>query len=94
MEPIVVHILDKELRVACPPDEREALHAAALDLDRRMRQIRNQSRSLSLESLALMSALNLAGELLQAREREQQLEALTARLKTLSSRLERRLQNE
>ena len=38
--PISVSILDREYKVACPPEEREALRAAANLLDERMRQIK------------------------------------------------------
>ena len=59
---VSVSILDRDYLVACPPDEREALHAAARLLDSRLRELRQQSRSATLERLAIMVALNLAHE--------------------------------
>ncbi|MFN3713737.1 MAG: cell division protein ZapA [Alcanivoracaceae bacterium] len=62
---LVVHLLDKEFRVACPPQEKENLIRAARFLDDKMREIR-ASNVLGLERIAVMAALNLAHELLQA----------------------------
>jgi cell division protein ZapA len=62
---LVVHLLDKEFRVACPPEEKENLIRAARFLDDKMREIR-AANVLGLERIAVMAALNLAHELLQA----------------------------
>jgi cell division protein ZapA len=65
-EVVYVKILDKEYQVACPPGEREALLQAAHNLDVRMRAIRNSSSVIGLERIAVMAALNLSHELLEA----------------------------
>lgn len=52
----------REFRVACPPEERESLLAAAAFLDARMAEITKQTRNTG-ERLAVMTALNLAHEL-------------------------------
>ena len=62
---VVVHLLDKEFRVGCPPEEKENLIRAARFLDDTMREIR-ASNVLGLERIAVMAALNLAHELLLA----------------------------
>lgn len=62
---VVVHLLDKEVRVGCPPEEKENLIRAARFLDDKMREIR-ASNVLGLERIAVMAALNLAHELLLA----------------------------
>lgn len=64
---VLVHLLDKEFRVGCPPDERDNLIKAARFLDDKMREIR-ESNVIGLERIAVMAALNLAHELLQARQ--------------------------
>ena len=61
---VVVHLLDKEYRVACPPGERDNLISAARHLDDQMREIR-ESNVIGLERIAVMAALNLSHELLQ-----------------------------
>lgn len=67
-ETLQVHILGKDYQVACPPEERDALLAAAAELDRRMRDIRQQSSVIGVERIAIMAALNLAHELNQNKE--------------------------
>ena len=59
---VSVSILDRDYLVACPPDERDALLAAARLLDTRLRDMRQHNRSATLERLAIMAALNLAHE--------------------------------
>jgi len=63
---VLVHLLDKEFRVACPADEKENLIRAARYLDDKMREIRS-SNVLGLERIAVMAALNLAHDLLLAK---------------------------
>lgn len=63
---VVVHILDKEYRVACPPGEKEALVRAARFLDEKMREVKD-ANVVGLERIAVMAALNLSHELLEAR---------------------------
>jgi cell division protein ZapA len=65
-----VKLLGKEYRVACEPDEREALLAAVAFLDGRLKEISEKTPSSARgnsERLAVMAALNLAHELLAAR---------------------------
>ncbi len=62
---VIVNILDKEYQIACPPEEREALHNAAAELDERMRNIRNTGSVIGLDRIAVMAALNLCHELQQ-----------------------------
>ena len=69
-EPISVDILDREYQFACKPAEREALKAAAVFLDERMRSIKNAGRLMALERIAVMTALNLSDELLKLQETE------------------------
>lgn len=62
---VVVHLLDKEYRVACAPEEKESLLRAARFLDDKMREVK-EANVIGLERIAVMTALNLAHELLQA----------------------------
>ncbi|MCC1497418.1 cell division protein ZapA [Alcanivorax sp. 1008] len=63
---VLVHLLDKEFRVACPAEEKENLIRAARHLDEKMREVRS-SNVLGLERIAVMAALNLAHDLLLAK---------------------------
>lgn len=58
-----VNLQGREYRVACMPEEREALLAAVAHVDAKMGEIATKTKS-SGERLAVMTALNLAHELL------------------------------
>ena len=55
-------LLGKEYRVACPPEEREALQAAVAYVDTKMHEIAEKTRSNISERIAVMAALNIAHE--------------------------------
>lgn len=59
---VSVSILDRDYLVGCPPGERDALLGAARLVDSRLRELRQNARSATLERLAIMVALNLAHE--------------------------------
>jgi len=59
-----IKLLDRELRVACPEEERGELLDAVAFLDKRMREIRDAGKIASVERIALMAALNITHELL------------------------------
>jgi cell division protein ZapA len=69
---VTVHILDRDYVVACAPEERLGLIEAAQRLDADMRQLRNASRTASLDRIAVLAALNIAHELIQERHRSSQ----------------------
>ncbi|PIV15331.1 MAG: cell division protein ZapA [Gallionellales bacterium CG03_land_8_20_14_0_80_55_15] len=59
-----VTILDRELRVACPEEEREELRDAVAYLNRKMVEIRDTGKIVNVERIAIMAALNISHELL------------------------------
>ncbi len=59
-----VHILDHEYQVACPPEEKDRLLAAARFLDDKMRAIKSGGNVIGTERVAVMAGLNIAHELL------------------------------
>lgn len=62
-----IKIQGREYRVACAPGEVDSLQAAATLLNERMAEIAKATKSTG-ERLAVMTALNLAHELNQARQ--------------------------
>lgn len=66
-ETVTVSILDKEYRVACAEDESAELQASARLLHERMSRIRASGSVVGLERIAVMAALNIAHELIQAK---------------------------
>jgi cell division protein ZapA len=59
-----IKILDRDLRIACPEEERGELLDAVAYLDKKMREIRDAGKIASVERIALMAALNITHELL------------------------------
>ncbi|MBN8430089.1 cell division protein ZapA [Microbulbifer salipaludis] len=64
---VAVTILDKEYRVACSEEEQPGLQASAKLLNERMAKIRNSGTVIGAERIAVMAALNIAHELIQAK---------------------------
>ncbi|MDS4029003.1 MAG: cell division protein ZapA [Candidatus Contendobacter sp.] len=87
---VAVHVAGCDYRFACSPAEREELLEAAYHLDQKMREIRDHSgKSLALESVAMMAALNLSHELLRQQRQATEMEALlNRRLQVLSRKVD------
>jgi len=86
---VTISILGKELMVACPDSEREALSAAARYLDERMREVQDGGKVIGTERCAVMAALNLTNELLQLRRTANGVPAgLDERLQALNGKIE------
>jgi cell division protein ZapA len=62
-----VSILDREFRIACPDEERAELLEAVTYLDKKMRDIRDRGKVVTVERIAIMAALNISHELLTTR---------------------------
>ena len=62
-----VSIMGREYRVACKPEERQELLDAVAYVDRQMRAIRDAGKQNNAERVAVMTALNVAHELLKVR---------------------------
>ncbi|MDR3299973.1 MAG: cell division protein ZapA [Candidatus Accumulibacter sp.] len=59
-----ITLFDKEYRIACPPEEQDALLRAVAHVDNKMREISGKTRSTNSERIAVMAALNIAHEFL------------------------------
>ena len=59
-----VSIMGRNYRVTCADDEREALLAAVAYVDQKMTEIKTASKVAGTERIAVMTALNIANELL------------------------------
>jgi cell division protein ZapA len=68
MEQIDVRILDRDFRLAVPSDEKARLIDAVRVVDEKMRSIRDAGRIAGVDRIAVMAALQLAHDLLDARE--------------------------
>ena len=64
---VSVRLLDREYQVACPADERSDLLDSAEYLDAKMREVRDSGKVVGLDRIAVISALNIANELIKLR---------------------------
>lgn len=92
--PVMVKILDKEIRVACTEGEQDALIASAKMLNDRMQQVRDSGKVIGPDRIAIMAALNLTHELLQQQDSaNQQSNQISQRVKQMQDKIENRLQD-
>ncbi len=67
MEHLTVNILEREYRLACTPEEKEALLKCAAYVDGKMQTIRSAGKVMGADRIAVMAALQIAHELFSAR---------------------------
>lgn len=83
-----ITLLGRSYVIACAPEEQAKLERAARYLDRAMSGIQAQGKLLGTERIAIMAALNITHELLEALDAQR---ASERSLDELSARLERAL---
>ena len=92
-QPINISILDKDYKVACPPGEQSALLESAKFLDSKMREVRDTGNIMGSERIAVITALNMANDLLKSSNVDKELgRELPPRLKDLESKISRVLE--
>lgn len=97
MSNVTIRILGHEYQVACPEGERESLLASAEYLDKRMNSIQKKGKALGMERIAVMTALNMAHELLDfqnARKRASVDKEINDRLQQLQLKIDAALEDE
>lgn len=62
-----INIMGREFRVACPENEQKGLLDAVDYLNKKMQEVRDNGKVIGLERIAIMTALNIAHELLSTR---------------------------
>ena len=81
---IAVSILGKEYQVNCPIDDSDALKKAVEYLNMKMNETKKNSKAIGIDRIAIMTALNLADDLLK---KDIKLSEVTAEKDELSSQL-------
>ncbi len=85
---INISIMDKEYKIACPPGEQSALLESAEYLDSKMREVRDTGSIIGSERIAVITALNIAHELLHNSTLNSDLgKTLPPRLKNLETKV-------
>jgi cell division protein ZapA len=89
---ITVNILDRVYQVKCPIDMVQSLQEAALYVDQQMREVRDSGKVIGLERIAVISALNLAHELLYLSQHENKyIELMSSRIREMQEKVEEAL---
>lgn len=65
---VEINVIDRKLKVACPIGQESALLCAAAELSERLTKASNSKSISSPEQALLMTALNLANDLLAAKQ--------------------------
>ena len=79
--------MDKEYRVACPPEEQESLRASADFLNDKLNEIRGKGSIIGTERIAIMAALNLAHELIDSQNDQDGYNSLDERVGNLQKKI-------
>ena len=88
-EPVLLRLLDREFHIACAPDERPGLVAAAQFLDGKMRELKSNAKAPGFDRIAVLAAVSIAHELLTLRkENDSQEQVLTDGLASLRRKLD------
>lgn len=86
---VAVHILDKEYRVSCPPEEHEELLRSANYLSNKMKEIRDSGKVIGTDRIAVMAALNISHELLKAQsDTDVSSNTLGSRIRNLQNKID------
>lgn len=88
---LTVRILGRDYQVACPEGERESLLNSAEYLSKRMTALQKKGKTLGMERIAVMTALNMARDLLDQEHRKQRApmdDQVSERLQQLQFKIE------
>ena len=88
-ESVKVQVMGKDFSVACAPDEKSTLLAATRFLDEQIELVQSQGKIVGNERIAIMVAINLASELLEARKTQSSSEQINNELQMLSEKIDR-----
>ena len=83
MIPVSIRIMEKEYKISCPEGEHESLIASAKHVDENMRKMRDGGKALGAERIAVMSAINIAHELINSEASTGSNESIIAQIDSL-----------
>ena len=69
--PLKVTILDKEYLITCEPEEADSLNNAIKFLNTKVAETKKNGRVIGSERIAVMTALNIANEMLERKKENQ-----------------------
>lgn len=87
VEPLNITIMDKEYRVACPPEEQDNLRASAELLNQKLAEIKKKGAVIGTERIAIMAALNMSHEILLSQKMAAEHNDLNQRISAMSEHI-------
>jgi len=82
-------ILGREYKIKCPDNKLAELQASAVFLNKKMQEINNSDKIISMDNIAVITALNISYELLATqKQRTHYINTLHQRIKALERRIE------
>lgn len=87
-------VMGREFAVACTDADKPLLLQAASELDRRMREVQKSGKVIGLDRCAMIAALNITYDLLQARQESVGSNAASVRLRAIRERIDAALQEQ
>lgn len=85
---VKVSIMQREFTIACTEEETQGVIEAASYLDKQMRTIANNNQALGADRCAIMAALNISHELLEARKNIGDDDEISKRLERLHAEID------
>ena len=76
---ITIKVLDRDYTVGCPAEQEQSLQEAAKLLDKQMRDIQGNNKTVSLDRVAVLAALNIAHDLQLLKSSREKSDALVGK---------------
>ncbi|MGP1931163.1 MAG: cell division protein ZapA [Arsenophonus sp. ET-YP4-MAG3] len=94
-QPVDIQILGRTLKVNCPKEQKDALKSSAIELEQRLKDLKNLSGVTNTEQLIFIVALNICHELTQEKIKTQNYtEDMEQKFRILQHTIEQALQEE
>jgi len=83
--PVTVKIMEKEYKISCPKGEHDSLLASAKTVNDSMKKVRETGKALSADRVAVMTAINIAHELVKIQDEPKVDQSLVERVESLQN---------
>lgn len=90
---VKVSIMQREFTIACKEEESQGVIEAATYLDKQMREIVDNNQALGADRCAIMAALNISHELLEARKSMGEGNDMSQRIDKLHAKIDDAMDN-
>jgi len=89
---ITVKILGRDYKVKCPPEKANELKESAIHLDNLMREVRESGKTLSVDRIAVIAAINVAHDMIvQKKQKNTFIDVMNRRIQELQLKIEKSL---